>query len=58
MSIIVKSKVKEYAELEGRKLNVSIDFSEQLDKIVKDIVQAACKRAIANGRSTIMVKDI
>jgi histone H3/H4 len=53
-SIIVKAKIKELAD----KYNVSGDFPDALDKIVKDLVKRAIERAEANGRRTIMAKDL
>ncbi|MFH1173544.1 MAG: DUF1931 domain-containing protein [archaeon] len=53
-TIIVKSKIK---ELVGN-YNVSSDFSEELDKKVKLLIADAVKRAEANGRKTVMGKDI
>jgi histone H3/H4 len=53
-SIVVKSKIK---ELTG-KYNVAGDFADALDAKVKALVQDAVKRAEANGRKTIMAKDI
>jgi histone H3/H4 len=53
-SIIVKAKIKELAD----KYNVSADFADALDKIVKDLVKRSIERAEANGRRTIMAKDL
>lgn len=52
--IIVKTKVKEYAE----NFNVSGEFIDELNKHVKEIVKKSCKRAEANGRRTVMIKDL
>lgn len=54
MSIVVKAKIKEIAE----NFNVSGDFTEALDKEVRAMVKKASERAEANGRRTIMSKDI
>lgn len=54
MSIIVKSKVKEICG----EINLGGDFVEALDKHVQDLVRKAIDRAKANGRRTIMSKDI
>ncbi len=53
-SIVVKAKIK---ELTGS-FNVAGDFAEALDAAVKELVQKAMKRAEANGRRTIMAKDL
>jgi histone H3/H4 len=52
--LIVKSKIK---ELVGE-INVGGDFAEALDQKVEQLVKDAVKRAEANGRRTIMAKDI
>lgn len=54
MSIIVKVKIKEYAG----NLNVSGDFADALDKKVEHMIKEACSRAEANGRKTVMAKDL
>ncbi len=53
-SIIVKAKVKELS----RGYNVSGDVADALDKKAKQLLQDAIKRAEANGRRTIMAKDL
>lgn len=54
MSIIVKSKIK---ELVGG-FNVSGDFADALAKVVEELVKKSAARAEANGRRTIMSKDL
>jgi histone H3/H4 len=53
-SIVIRTKIKELAET----FSVSSDFAEVLDKKVKDMVEEAKRRAEANGRRTIMSKDL
>lgn len=53
-SIIVKSKVKELAT--GH--NIGGDFADALDEKAKELVKEAVKRADANGRRTVMAKDL
>lgn len=53
-SIIVRAKIKEVAE----GYNVAGDFADTLDKKAKELVKAACERAQANGRKTVMAKDL
>lgn len=53
-SIIVKSKIKDVAS--GH--NVAGDLAEALDKKVKHLVKEAVRRAEANGRKTVMAKDL
>ena len=52
--LIVKSKIKEYAG----DFNVAGDFADSLSKKAEQMVKDACERAKANGRKTIMAKDI
>ena len=52
--IIVKSKIK---ELVGA-YNVSAEFSDVLNQKVKQMVHDAMKRAEANGRKTVMGRDL
>ena len=56
--IIVHSKIKEVAELDGKRLEVSADFYTALSKKVVEIIKQSCQRAKANGRNTIMGKDV
>lgn len=58
MSIIVKSKIKEYAKVDDKALNVSADLADKLNEKVIAIVKEACARAKANGRTTVMAKDL
>jgi len=53
-SIIVKAKIK---ELVGN-FNVASDFADELDNKVKMLIADATKRADANGRKTVMGKDL
>ena len=52
--IIVKAKIKDFAQ----GFNVSGDVAEALDEKVKAMVKEACERASANGRKTVMAKDL
>ncbi len=54
MSLIVKAKLK---ELTGE-FNVAGDFPEALNSKVENLVRDAMRRAEANGRRTIMAKDL
>ena len=56
--LIVRSKLKDFAKFEGKALNVAGDFAEALTEKVKVIIAEACKRAVENGRSTVMKKDV
>jgi histone H3/H4 len=52
--VIVKTKIKEMVGT----YSVSADFTEELNKKVKEMIQDAVKRAEANGRKTVMGRDI
>ncbi len=54
MSLVVKSKLKE--SVPG--FNVAGDLADELDKIVAELLKKAAARAEANGRKTIMSKDL
>ncbi len=56
--IIIKAKIKEFAVADGKKLNVSGEFAERLDKKVKELIAEACERARKNSRNTVMEKDL
>ena len=52
--LVVKSQVKDLAG----DFNVSADFVDELNRKVDEIIKHACKRAEANGRKTVMGKDL
>jgi len=52
--VIVKAKLKDLA----KGYNVSGDFATALDAKAKQLVVDAIKRAEANGRKTVMAKDL
>ena len=58
MSLIVRSNIKQYAKIDDKALNVSGDFADKLTKKVEELVKEACARAKANGRNTVMAKDL
>lgn len=53
MALVVKSKIKEYTEL-----NVGEEFTRALERKVENILKDAEERARANGRKTIYARDI
>ena len=57
-TLIVKANIKDVAVVDGKPLNVAGDVAEALSNKVKHIIETACKRAKANGRNTVMAKDI
>jgi len=56
--MIIKSKINDAAEIEGKHYNISRDFAEALDEKVKHLIKDACKRARDNNRSTVMPRDL
>ncbi|MFH1510173.1 MAG: DUF1931 domain-containing protein [Candidatus Woesearchaeota archaeon] len=58
MSLVVKAKIREYAKIDDKVLNVSGDFADKLSEKVESMIREACKRAKDNGRSTVMAKDL
>ena len=52
--LVVKAKIKEAAS----DFNVAGDLADALDKKVQELVKAACERAKANNRRTVMAKDL
>ena len=52
--VIVKTKIKDMVGT----VNVSEDFTEVLNEKVKQMIKDAIKRAEANGRKTIMGRDL
>ena len=57
-TLIVASRVKELSKHEGKQLNVASDLADALTKQVEEIIEKACKRAVMNGRTTVMPKDL
>lgn len=57
-TLIVASRVKELSRHQGKQLNVASNFSDALTKYTEEIIDKACKRAVANGRTTVMPKDL
>lgn len=56
--LVVKAKAKEAAKVDEKALNVSTDFYDKLNELTEKIIKDACKRAKANGRNTVMGKDL
>ena len=52
--LVVRSKVKESA----KGMNVAGDFADGLSKNVQELINAACRRAKENGRSTVKARDL
>ena len=56
--LVVKAKIKDLAKVDEKPLNVSTDFYVEINKTVTEMIQKACQRAKANGRNTVMGKDV
>ncbi len=54
--LIVKSKIREYAK--GKKMSVSSEADDALNKAVAEVLDKAVARAQGNGRATIKARDI
>ncbi len=52
--LVVRSKVKDVA----KGCNVAGDFADSLNKVLNHAVMMAVERAEANGRKTVMAKDL
>jgi len=68
-TIIVRTKIKElikefakaskeFAKSNNQPLDVSDDFAPKLCAKAEEMVKEACRRARANGRNTVMAKDL
>lgn len=53
-TLVVRTKIKEMTE----NYSVSSDFGDVLDEKVRQLIKDAMRRAEANGRRTIMSKDL
>ncbi len=53
-NLVVKAKIKDVA----KGYNVSGDVADALNEKVEELIKGACKRAEANGRKTVMAKDV
>ena len=53
-NLVVKAKIKDVAS----GYNVGGDVADALSAKVEELIKAACKRAEANGRKTVMGKDV
>ena len=56
--LVVRSQIKNYAKIGEKRLSVSSDFYEAMEKKVAKLVEEACIRAIANNRNTLMARDV
>ena len=58
--VIVKAQIRNIVDKydEKRKVNISNDFFVELSKKVEETILDSCKRARANGRNTVMGKDL
>ncbi len=51
---VIKGKIKEVA----KNFNVGSDVPAEIDRIVEEILTKGLRRAEANGRKTLMAKDL
>jgi histone H3/H4 len=58
MRLVAQNKLSEIASHNGRKLNLSKEFREEIDKEIIRIVEKAVSRALENGRFTLMKRDL
>lgn len=56
-NIVIESRVKEYAKEKQGAVKFSGDSVEALDKKVKELIDNAMSRAVANGRITVQSQD-
>ncbi len=56
--IFVKSKVRDYVHTKECNAAGDVLDGPALDKIIKDVLDKAIERAKANGRKTVMDKDL
>lgn len=54
--LVVQSKVRD--EVKKRKANMAGDFCDAMSKVVANKVDAAVRRARANGRKTVRANDL
>ena len=57
-SLIVKGNIKASATVDGKQMNISGDLSEKLHEKCDALVKDAARRAMDNGRTTVMAKDL
>ncbi len=55
-SLVVKSTVGDY--LRSKDVKVSSELYDELNTILKVLLDRACKRCELNGRKTVMVQDL
>lgn len=56
--LVVKAKIKDLAKIDEKNLNISSDFYDEINKKVEGLIIDSCRRAKANGRNTVMGKDV
>jgi len=55
-NLIIKSNIRE--AIKDKIPNVAAEVEEALNKKVQEILEAAAKRALANGRRTLHARDL
>jgi histone H3/H4 len=56
MGYLVNTQVKNFAK--SKNLDLTADFADEADKKVLALFEEAAKRAVANGRKTLMPRDL
>lgn len=56
--LVVRSKIKEYAKVGGKQMNISSDLADALSEKVKGMIEKAAWRSNENKRSTVQAKDL
>ncbi len=57
-SLVVRSQIKNFAKIDGKQLNITEDFYDELNKKVEKLIEESSKRAKLNNRNTLMGRDI
>lgn len=58
MAFVIKSKVREYIKDQGCNTSSGVVDGEALNNIIKNILDKALVRTIANGRKTVKTRDL
>ena len=56
--VVVRSRIKDFAKIEGKQLEVSAEVFPALCKMLEEIIAKGALRAKSNGRNTLMARDL
>ncbi len=56
--VVVKSRIKDYAKVSDKQLEVAGEVFPALCEMVHQIIKKGSERAKANGRNTLMARDL